>query len=103
MTSPASESKYPKAQLIEAIYRADVLRNGRTRVEYPGLYIYTNHIGLSVNLGSRFEPALGFRHNVDAFILMEDVHLFCTYNLYRLEIALDRMRQLMVLDDLANI
>ena len=103
MTLPASEPEYHKAQLLEAIYRADVLRAGRLHVEYPGLHIHVDDSGLSVNLGSRKEPALGFNKYGKAIVLMKDVHLHCTFKLDRLEIALERMRRLMVLDDLAAI
>ena len=103
MTLPTSEPTYPKALIVETIYRADALRSGRLHVEYPGLHIHLDAGRLSVNLGTRKEPALGLTNHKEGILLMQDVHLHCTFKKDRLEIALERMRRLMVLDDLASI
>ena len=91
--------------LMEVIIRADRILGGRLdwAVDFSDVKIYSSSYELFVSIGPSNDGTLRFARYDDDWRLLDFIYPWCSFNVKKLEIALDRLKKHMVLEDLADV
>lgn len=89
------------ADLLEALFRADKLLKGYEEATHGDLRIMSNDDGLYIFVRSK--TALYFSKSKSGVASMIDVRKRCEWSPSTLDVALIKMREIMILDDLAEL